>query len=168
MYSSVITLLFVLSSALASVLPAVAPLRPPPGGVSLVSLDVDLDGDGCRPGQVSVTIAKDNSALTIIFDKFAAADGPRAGKKNPRAFCRVNIGMNTPGWAFDVDSADFRGYVYVEKGVEASLVSRWKWIDKNGIDLPGKVGERRSYGEPDGLIGSLGSPSKEGHGSFRR
>jgi hypothetical protein len=51
----------------------------------------------------------------------------------------VNIGMTSPGWAFDISSADFRGYVYIEKGVNASLVSRWKWIDKNGLDLPGKV-----------------------------
>ena len=133
-------LLFFLSLAIVSALPAAAPIRPPAGAVSLVSLDVDLDGDGCKPGEVSVAIAGDNSALTVIFDNFAAADGPKAGTANTRAFCRVNIGMDSPGWAFDIASADFRGYVYVEKGVEASLVSRWKWIDKSGNDMKGKVG----------------------------
>ncbi|KAI4642193.1 hypothetical protein J4E93_007337 [Alternaria ventricosa] len=111
---------------------------PPKGAVSLTSLDIDLDGSGCRPGDASVMLASDNSALTIIFDNFAASDGPKAGTAKTRAFCRVNIGMNSPGWAFDVSSADFRGYVYIEKGVEASLVSRWKWIDVNGVDMKGK------------------------------
>jgi hypothetical protein len=51
----------------------------------------------------------------------------------------VNIGMSSPGWAFDVSSVDFRGYVYMERGVSASLVSRWKWVDVNGMDMKGKV-----------------------------
>jgi hypothetical protein len=118
---------------------AAAAAVPPKGAVSLTSLDIDLDGGGCKPGDASVMLASDNSALTIIFDNFAASDGPKAGTAHTRAFCRVNIGMTSPGWAFDVSSADFRGYVYIEKGVEASLVSRWKWIDKNGVDMKGKV-----------------------------
>ena len=105
----------------------------------LATLDVDLEGSGCRPGDASVMLASDNSAMTVIFDNFSAADGPKNGGASTRAFCRVNIGMTSPGWAFDISSADFRGYVYIEKGVNASLVSRWKWIDKNGLDLKGKV-----------------------------
>tara|TARA_R110002003_G_scaffold110_4_gene9284 strand:+ start:3555 stop:4220 length:666 start_codon:yes stop_codon:yes gene_type:complete len=121
--------------------PAADPIRPPAGGVSLTSLDVDLEGSGCQPGDASVAIARDNSALTIIFDKFEAADGPKAGTAKSRAFCRITVGVNSPGYAFDITSADFRGYVMVEKGVEASLVSRWKWVDKNGVDLKGKVSQ---------------------------
>jgi hypothetical protein len=86
-----------------------------------------------------VAIARDNSALTIIFDKFEAADGPTAGKTKSRAFCRVILGISSPNWAFDISSADFRGYVNLDQGVEASLVSRWKWVDANGVDLKGKV-----------------------------
>ncbi|KAH7348242.1 hypothetical protein BKA66DRAFT_432199 [Pyrenochaeta sp. MPI-SDFR-AT-0127] len=138
MRSFIISLLLVFSTSLVSVRSAAAPVRPPAGAVSLASLDVDLDGSGCKPGEVTVVLARDNSAMTILFDNFQAADGPKAGGASTRAFCRVNIGMNLPGWAFDIASADFRGYVYVEKGVEASLVSRWKWIDKNGNDMKGK------------------------------
>lgn len=134
-----VTLLFFLPTALAIALPSAAPVRPAPGKITLSSLDVDLDGGGCKPGEASVALAVDNSALTVLFDNFSAADGPKAVGSKTRAFCRVNIGINMPGWAFDVQSADFRGYVYVEKGVEASLVSRWKWIDKSGKDLVGKV-----------------------------
>jgi hypothetical protein len=134
MYPLTLAFLLALSTSLASALPtdivslAAAPVR-----------DVDLDGNGCKTGDVSVMLASDNSALTIIFDNFSAADGPKAGTAKTRAFCRVNIGMTSPGWAFDVTSADFRGYVYIEKGVDASLVSRWKWIDASGVDMKGKV-----------------------------
>jgi hypothetical protein len=145
MYPLTLTFLFFIFTTLISALPtdplsvAAAPVRPPKGSASLSTLSVDLDGNGCAPNSVSVMLASDNSALTIIFDNFSAADGPKAGTASTRAFCRVNIGMSSPGWAFDVQSADFRGYVYIEKGVQASLVSRWKWIDAQGVDLKGKV-----------------------------
>ena len=49
--------------------------------------------------------------------------------------------MNSPGWAFDVNTVDFRGYIDLASGVDASLVTRWKWVDTKGVDLPGKVRE---------------------------
>ncbi|EOA80685.1 uncharacterized protein SETTUDRAFT_35612 [Exserohilum turcica Et28A] len=135
-------LLFALLAALASAVPAAvsqaAPTVPPAGGVSLVSLEVTLDGSsGCRPGTVSALLASDYSAITLLFDQFSAADGPKAGNAKKRAFCRVSIGMAAPGWAFDVTSADFRGYVLLEKGVNATIESRWKWV-LDGQDLKGK------------------------------
>jgi hypothetical protein len=27
----------------------------------------------------------------------------------------------------------------MEDGVEGSVVSRWKWVDKDGVDMKGKV-----------------------------
>lgn len=128
-----------LSSTSLEAAAAAAPVRPPKGSANVTSLEVSTDGSGCRSGQVSSQLASDNSALTIIFDDFTAADGPKAITSHTRALCKVNIGMSSPGWAFDVSSADFRGYVYLEKGVNASLVSRWKWIDSSGVDLKGKV-----------------------------
>ena len=140
MYLLVLTLLLCVYASLIAAIPAAAPVRPSKGAVSVANLDVDLEGSGCKAKDVSVNLASDNSAMIIIFDKFIAADGPKAISTETRALCRINIGMNLPGWAFDVASADFRGFVYLEKGVEASLVSRWKWIDTAGNDLKGKVG----------------------------
>lgn len=78
--------------------------------------------------------------MTFIFDEFEAAIGPRAGDTSKRALCKVNVTISSPGWAFDVGSVDFRGYVQLQRGVEASIVSRWKWVDlKSGLDLKGKV-----------------------------
>ncbi|KAF1950443.1 hypothetical protein CC80DRAFT_375685, partial [Byssothecium circinans] len=100
--------------------------------------DIDTDGSGRRAGSVGVAFSKDNSAMTIIFDKFQAGVGPNVGDLKKRAFCRVNVTMSSPGWAFDVAFVDFRSYVNLGKGVEASLVSRWKWIDTKGEDIERK------------------------------
>ncbi|CAN9211810.1 unnamed protein product [Alternaria alternata] len=128
MSSFILVLLCTLYATLVAAIPqavtlAAAPVLPPKGKVTLTTLDVDLEGSGCRPGDASVMLASDNSAMTVIFDNFSAADGPKNGGAVP---------------ARSAGSADFRGYVYIEKGVNASLVSRWKWIDKNGLDLKGK------------------------------
>ncbi|PSN65447.1 hypothetical protein BS50DRAFT_645663 [Corynespora cassiicola Philippines] len=123
--------------------PVVAQTRPPTGTakvskVVVDSPDVDTEGSGCRAGTVGVAFSKDNAFMTVLFSDFEAAVGPQAGKARKRAFCRVNVTMSSPGWAFDVNSVDFRGYVNIVKGVNASLVTRWKWVDSKGNDIEGK------------------------------
>src|SRR5262245_57541455 len=98
--------------ASASPAPAASATRPPPGtctisAVAVDAPDVDTEGSGCRAGTVGVAFTSDNSAMTLIFDKFQAAIGPNAGSIKKRAFCRVNVTMSSPGWAFDVGSVDF-------------------------------------------------------------
>jgi hypothetical protein len=120
---------------------------PPKGACTIHSVAVDTSGSGCRAGTVGVAISSDNSVMTFIFDEFEAAIGPKAGDAPKRALCKVNVTISSPGWAFDVRSVDFRGYVNLQKGVEASLVSRWKWVDlKTDADLKGKVSTLYSLG----------------------
>lgn len=131
---------FIAASPLA--LPQTSAPNPPKNtlNVSNVTVDTEADGSGCRPGTVSVAVSEDSSLMTFIFDDFQAAVGPNAGSYRKRALCKVNVTISSPGWAFDVQSVDFRGYVRLAKGVDASIVSRWKWVDvKTGQDLKGKV-----------------------------
>jgi hypothetical protein len=121
-------------------------VKPPKGTCTIHSIavaepDVSTDGSGCRPDTVGVAISADNSIMTFIFDDFQAAIGPKADNGvRKRALCKVNVTMSSPGWAFDVASVDFRGYVNLAKGVDASIVSRWKWVDpRTEGDLEGKV-----------------------------
>ncbi|KAF2441079.1 hypothetical protein P171DRAFT_434764 [Karstenula rhodostoma CBS 690.94] len=119
----------------------------PPNGAATVKAvkvddpDVDSEGNGCRAGSIAAAFTKDNTALTLIFDDFQAAVGPTAGDLKKRAFCRVNVTLASPGWAFDVSTVDFRSYVNIPKGVDVSIVSRWKWINSKGVDMKGKVGQ---------------------------
>ncbi|KAF9730522.1 hypothetical protein PMIN03_010272 [Paraphaeosphaeria minitans] len=108
------------------------------GAVKVDNPDVDSEGNGCRAGSVGAAFTTDNTALTLIFDNFQAAVGPAAGTLKKRAFCRVNVTLASPGWAFNVRSVDFRSYVNIATGVDVSLVSRWKWIDSKGADMTGK------------------------------
>jgi hypothetical protein len=131
-------LLFLL---LASSTPIATATLPPKGTCTIQSVDVDVDtsGSGCRAGSVGVSVSQDNSIINIIFDNFQAAIGPNAGDISKRALCKVNVTMSSPGWAFDVNTVDFRGYLKLAAGVEVSLVSRWKWVNSKGVDLKGKV-----------------------------
>ncbi|KAF2826774.1 hypothetical protein CC86DRAFT_291645 [Ophiobolus disseminans] len=122
---------------------AVPPTTPPLGSVSLSALEVTTKGSACSPGTVGVALASDNSALTLIFDNFQAGDGPNAPGTAKRAACTVNIDINVPGWAFDIVSTDFRGYVYLEQGVVAGLTSSWK--RNNGL---GKGTTKRTVNGP--------------------
>ena len=106
----------------------IATTTQPPMGIPTLhdvvvdSPDVDTEGSGCKAGSVGVAFSSDNSAMTIIFDKFQAGVGPNAGTLRKRAFCRVNVTMSSPGWAFDVAFVDFRSYVNVVKGDRKSVV----------------------------------------------
>lgn len=146
MLLQILSFFLVLFATLVASAPAATATLPPKGACTISSVavddpDVDTDGSGCRPGTVGVAIADDNSLLTMIFDDFQAAIGPQAGSAKKRALCKVNVTMSSPGWAFDVTTVDFRGYIKLAKGTDASLVSRWKWVDSKGNDMKGKVSE---------------------------
>ncbi|KAH7135155.1 hypothetical protein B0J11DRAFT_596112 [Dendryphion nanum] len=154
-------------SALIAAIPQ-ASTKPPKGAVTIKKVDVDApdvdtEGSGCRAGTVGVAIAPDSSFITLMFDDFQAAIGPKSGNVKKRAFCRVNVTMSSPGWAFDVKSVDFRGYVKIAKNVDVSLVSRWKWIDPStGKDIKGKGNvQKKAVGpyEEDFLIHKDGEMS---------
>ena len=140
-----LTLVFFILSAIAvDAVPAATATAPPKGACTITSVkvddpDLDTEGSGCRSGTVSAQFSTDNSIVNIIFDDFAAAVGPDAGETKKRALCKVNVTMSSPGWAFDVNTVDFRGFIELGKGVNASLVTRWKWVDSKGIDMKGKV-----------------------------
>ncbi|KAF1964998.1 hypothetical protein BU23DRAFT_490916 [Bimuria novae-zelandiae CBS 107.79] len=148
-----LALLACISSVVAAPAPAATVTRPPKGAATVGAVkvdnpDLDSEGNGCRAGSVGAAFASDNSALTLIFDDFQAAIGPAAGDLRKRAFCRVNVTLTSPGWAFDVSSVDFRSYVNIAKGVDVSLVSRWKWIDKKGVDMEGKGNVKKVLSGP--------------------
>ncbi|KAF2742437.1 hypothetical protein M011DRAFT_490635 [Sporormia fimetaria CBS 119925] len=126
------------------------PVSPPPSAVSVIGTPiVDTSGSGCRPGTVGVAFSSNNTIFTFIFDDFQAAIGPKAGEYSKRALCKVNVTIASPGWAFDVESVDFRGFVGLDKGVDASLVSRWKWVDvKSGVDIKGKGNIQKKLSGP--------------------
>jgi len=94
-------------------------------------LQIGSEGSGCRPGTVSTVVAEDNTFMTLAFDDFQATVGPGATYKK-RAFCRVTATLSSPGWGFDVDNVDFRGYYKLDKGVNASVRASYKFVEQKG------------------------------------
>lgn len=88
-----------------------------PGEVVLES--VVFSGTGCPAGTVRAELAPDASAITILYDAFQAQTGATvfADRKN----CEVIIKMRKPNiYSFALESADFRGFVYAQRGARAT------------------------------------------------
>jgi len=88
-------------------------------------------GNGCMTGSVGSVIAADNSFMTIIFSQFFAEVGPYVRNRH-RAYCRLNVTLNSPGWTLDIDSMDFRGYYKLDPGVNATIKTKYKFGEQQG------------------------------------
>lgn len=93
---------------------AQAQLRP--GDVALES--VQLAGTGCPAGSARAELSPDGTALTILYDRFQAQVGRTV--HTARANCQVLVRIRKPQlYSFAVESADFRGFVALERGARA-------------------------------------------------
>lgn len=78
---------------------------------------VEIDGSGCDAGSANASMTSDLNFLSVLYDRFSveigngtANPGSRAMEKN----CTINVMVQVPpGWNFQFDSADYRGYVEV-------------------------------------------------------
>lgn len=88
-----------------------------PGEVEILS--VTAVGAGCPGGSARAVLAPDASAVTVIYDGFEArVSGPVT---STRKQCDVSIKLKKPKlFAFAVESADFRGFVGLQRGAKAS------------------------------------------------
>jgi hypothetical protein len=124
-----------------SIWPDLAKRATPPSGtlqVSGVSVDtgaaaqeVGSEGSGCRQGTVGTAVSADQTIVALLFSNFTAAVGPNV-KHQKRAFCRVNVTYTSPGWVFNVQSIDFRGYYRMDKGVNASITTKFQYSSTKG------------------------------------
>lgn len=84
---------------------------------------VTFAGSGCPSGSVRALLAPDASAITILYDSFQA----QVDRSNPndRKSCDVVIKLKKPRlYSFAIVSADFRGFVYLDRGSRASQTVR--------------------------------------------
>ncbi len=87
---------------------------------SVQILDVHYNGAGCPAGSVDTTFSPDNAEFSILYDAFTMQVGGQTGQTTDAKNCEVQIHMHVPyGYAVNVDSADFRGFVGLDSGVFA-------------------------------------------------
>jgi hypothetical protein len=124
--------LFALALALASST-ALAQSSPPPGSVSLGALN--YAGPGCPDGSLAVSLSPDGSAFTILYSSLVAATGPGVDASQSVSGCQLSLSLaGPPGWAWAVDSIDFRGYVKLDPHVLAQEKDDYHFADGRHVN----------------------------------
>ncbi len=76
-------------------------------------------GTACKKGTIAVNLSPDQQALTLLFDDFIVEAKPN--KSIDIETCVVRIALDVPtGWTFAIFNVDVRGFVSLEKGLEAN------------------------------------------------
>jgi hypothetical protein len=97
---------------------------PDPGDVEIVGLT--YGGTGCPSSTVSSIISDDRTVMTLIFDEYVASIGPDVDITENRKNCQLNINLRYPGgFQYSIFSADYRGYAYLEAGVNGTQKSTY-------------------------------------------
>ena len=79
---------------------------------------VEYAGTGCPQGSVTAQLAPDGSALTVLYDRFDLRVG--ADTTQGMQDCKIVLRLKKPLLAgFRIESADFRGFIYLDPGVVA-------------------------------------------------
>lgn len=80
---------------------------------------VTFAGNGCPAGSARAVLAPDASAITIMYDQFEAQIGPATAVAQKK--CDLVVKLSKPKlFSFAIESADFRGFVYLERGARAT------------------------------------------------
>ncbi|KAK2801604.1 hypothetical protein FQN50_007665 [Emmonsiellopsis sp. PD_5] len=97
---------------------------PNPDEVQIVGLT--YGGTGCPASTVSHVLSDDRTVMTLIFDEYVASIGPDVPVIERRKNCQLNINLRYPGgFQYSIFSADYRGYAYLDEGVQGTQKSTY-------------------------------------------
>jgi hypothetical protein len=87
---------------------------------------ISYAGSGCPAGTVAENLAPDYKAFTLLFDSNIAEAGPGVPFRESRKNCQINVDLEFPqGWSFTLVDVDYRGYVSLERRVQATQKSTY-------------------------------------------
>lgn len=93
-------------------------------------------GTGCPVGSASVTVSPDQSAITVLFDQFAAEAGHAIGKRFDRKSCNLTIPVAVPnGFSVAIFQVDYRGYNMIPWGGMNRFDAEYFWAGSRGPRL---------------------------------
>ena len=91
---------------------------------SLKIKKIQTGGTGCPNGTVTTSISNDQQAFTLIFDEFFVELAGR--RPSQRRACQIDLTMKVPaGWSYSIGTFDYRGYAYLEPGVQATQTAMY-------------------------------------------
>ena len=95
-----------------------------PESASITNLT--YNGSGCPLGTIAQTISSDKKAFTLLFDSLLAEVGPGVSLREGRKNCQITMDLDYPGdWTFAIANFDYRGYMYLDKDVEATQAANY-------------------------------------------
>lgn len=98
--------------------PAARADAPPPDPVVIELFG--NDGSRCAGMLASLTVAPDNTGLTVTLGELAARAGVGASPSDFRKNCSLNVLVHAPpGFAYAIDSAQVRGFASLAAGATA-------------------------------------------------
>jgi hypothetical protein len=105
--------------------------------------NVQAAGTGCPPGSLDLSVNNNGNQIGLAFGQFVAFS-PTDLNSNKRRFCQVNFKVRyPPGWALTVASTNFEGYIGIDGGLRAELVSSYYFggSSNGGNDVSVKLHE---------------------------
>lgn len=77
--------------------------------------NISAFGSGCPAGSVSGIVSPDGESFSILMDSYVVESN--GNRQLDRKNCEITVELNVPqGWSYQVISADYRGFVSVERG----------------------------------------------------
>lgn len=82
---------------------------------------VTYGGSGCPQGSVAQSFNPERTIFTLLFDEYIASVGPGVAATEMRKNCQINVNLHIPpGFSYSIVTADYRGYVQLERGLKAT------------------------------------------------
>jgi len=82
-------------------------------------------GTGCPPGSLDAYVSAGGAQIAVWYNQMVAFS-PGDASANKRKFCQFNFKLHyPPGWAFTVVSNDYSGYIGIDGGLTAEVVSSY-------------------------------------------
>lgn len=123
-FTSTKTLLATAALAMSTALTAFAQSVPN----SVTISNVIWGGNGCTQTNAAVQITPDKKQFTLLFDDYIAEKD--SGVVQNRKICNVQAILNVPsGWSYSLVAVEYAGYYYLERGVNATQISTYRFVD---------------------------------------
>lgn len=85
-------------------------------------------GDGCPQGSARVVVSQDSQALTVIFDRFLAYQGPGISHQEAKRDCRLEVELIYPeGWRPTIASVHYRGFAQLSENTFGKQLSKYRF-----------------------------------------
>jgi hypothetical protein len=116
--------------ALLSFLPlAISSSEAPPS----VTIDSFIyNGSGCPQGSLDAYVSNGGTQISVSYSQMVAFS-PNDSLSAKRKFCQFNFKLHyPPGWALTVVANEFDGYVNIDAGMTAEVVSSYYFSGEGG------------------------------------